>query len=273
MLLLSSCFFVSSLGSMWETAVSVEPLDLLPDAHPIIVCDAGSTGSRCFGYYIHNDTIHTELMGRTAVGISTFGNSLDFEGAMNTLVPSIRRGIARLGNNTSTYVLATGGVRQLGSEVQAKFMRGLNDLFRSTLDDSVQAEVVTGMEEAQFGLFSANYLVGALHLHQVTDPLSRPLGVLDLGGSSLEISLAGPDDTMGSHDDILFSFTDLGTNRVKKLLEEKGLLRYCDFANVSLSPLYLFLLLTMSRKTVSNVLVRLMIPYRATLSCEITCWR
>lgn len=236
---LSQFLFAGVTGNIWDRPILTEPLNLTSDSQPVIVCDAGSTGSRCFGYYIRDSTVHTELLGRTMVGISSFADGKDFEGAMESLLPSVLNGISRFGEHTKTYILATGGVRQLALHQQQELMSGVLEGLTKHIDGKIHVKVMHGMEEALFGLFATNYLVGGLRLHQVSDKLSHPIGVLDLGGSSLEISLAGPDATMGSHDDLLYSFTDLGTNRVKALLEERGQLQYCDFDNVCLSILFL----------------------------------
>jgi hypothetical protein len=227
------------LGSIWDTLEWGPPLALDSDAVPMIVCDAGSTGSRIFGFYILDGHVHVERMGRTSHGIASFAYPGGGREATETLLPGINRGLERMGRQTTIHILATGGVRQLPTDERSDLLKGISGILNDTLNGKFQGPLhvraVDGMQEALSGLIAANFIVHGLGLKDFANPLTEPLGVLDLGGSSLEISLPGPDAAVGSHDDILISFPDLGTNKLKHRLARESDLTVCDFGVVRLT--------------------------------------
>ncbi len=211
-------------SSIWQAHEGTDQLDEEQVHHPAIVCDAGSTGSRIFAFYVlkteQSDEIGkvvVELMGRSSVGLSEFAKSEAFDEAANSITPFITKGINRLGRNVPIYVFATGGVRQLPQESRDHLWKHLGISLSERFSDhmgEINLQVLDGDDEALFGLLSANYLVHNISLRDINSPLSDPVGVLDLGGSSLEVAIAGDDQIVGSHDDVLVSFTSLGLRKM-----------------------------------------------------------
>lgn len=210
-------------------------------SRPAIICDAGSTGSRVFAFYVlHNGTnpeeIQIELMGRTDVGLSMYSIEGLFQNASESLLPLLQKGIARLGSDTPIYIFATGGVRSLKGEVKEKLWssmelflgQGLKAIHTGTLS----LRTVDGTDEAMYGLLSSNYLLNEIEHSALNSPLETPVGVLDLGGSSLEISLVGPDGIAGTSDDILISFRSLGMLNFRGKISENDRGGVCRFETV-----------------------------------------
>lgn len=235
-LFLSLVFLGMGECHVWSVSPNAEPLNLSAEAYPTIICDAGSTGSRIFGYHVANKLVHMELMNRTQVGLSEYARSGEFDKATDSLLPGIFRGLRRLGQKSQIYIMATGGVRQLETHIRDELIlrlrQGIELALGDRFSDRIHIRTVEGIDEALFGLLSANYLVGSLSVDDVKSVLKSPIGVLDLGGSSLEVSLAGPDSAIGSEDDVLVSFKSLGTNRVKEALLRNGMFEKCELATV-----------------------------------------
>ena len=226
------------IAHIWEVKDIAEPLRVDSVSHPAIICDAGSTGSRVFAFYVldHDGStegnVVVELMGRSSIGLSEFADSLNFEGASETILPFISKGISRLGNKTPIYIFATGGVRQLPEIVRESLWENLTTKLHGVFEahqGALHIKVIDGDDEALFGLLSANYLLNDLPLSHINLPLSAPVGVLDLGGSSLEIAIAGDDRVVGTHDDILISFQNLGLKKMWLKLADMNVTSHCLF--------------------------------------------
>lgn len=234
-------FFILLVGTRADIWKPHEPIVELKEGlfhYPAIICDAGSTGSRIFAFYVQNKDeavegmVSVELMGRTTIGLSEFANSGLFEEAANSLLPYISKGVIRLGRTVPIFIFATGGVRQLPVEIRSRLWDQMRNTFSAALADHlgpVVLSVLDGNDEALFGLLSANYLVGDVRLIHINSPLSAPVGVLDLGGSSLEVAVAGEDKVVGSHDDVLISFTGLGLRNMMERLAQTDSTNACAF--------------------------------------------
>jgi len=236
-----SSFFFFFVGdcNIWKAHEATESLDETQLDHPAIVCDAGSTGSRIFAFYVlkqdssdGTEKVSVELMGRSGIGLSEFAKSGTFDEATKSIAPFISKGIKRLGPNVPIYVFATGGVRQLPQELRQRLWEHLRVSLPSSFPDHagrIDLQILDGDDEAFFGLLSANYLVNDVPLGDIKGPLTDPVGVLDLGGSSLEVAVAGDDRIVGSHDDVLISFTGLGLRKVWDRLIERNATTQCLF--------------------------------------------
>ena len=228
----------SVLADIWKPH---EPTDELMEGrfhYPAIICDAGSTGSRIFAFYVQHENepddgrVSVELMGRTNIGLSEFASTGSFEEAADSLLPYISKGVVRLGPTVPILIFATGGVRQLPGRIRDLLWDQMRNTFDSKLDGHlgrVELSVLDGKDEALFGLLSANYLLNDIRLDDIKSPLPEPVGVLDLGGSSLEVAVAGADNIVGSHDDILISFTGLGLRSIMERLAENDSANVCSF--------------------------------------------
>jgi len=235
---ISMCFRIHG----WNVSIADEALSPESFIYPVMICDAGSTGSRVYAFHVpklngvpmKQPTV--ELLGRSERGMSEFAELNLFHNASETIIPFLRRGLKRLGSNVPIYVFATGGVRSLNSEKQAKLWEVLRADIELTLSGVHNATLslmaLDGIDEALYGLLSANYLLND-YIYE-THPVSESVGVgvLDLGGSSLELSLVGPDLQAGTDDDVLISFKSLGLQQFRKRVEELDSQGVCRFETV-----------------------------------------
>ena len=237
-LVLCLCLTAQS-SNIWQVHEATDPLNEAQLYHPAIVCDAGSTGSRVFAFYVLKDNqnddlgnVTVELMGRSGVGLSEFARSGMFDEATDSITPFITKGINRLGKSVPIYVFATGGVRQLPEELRERLWKHLASSLSASFHDhlgKIELQILDGDDEALFGLISANYLVHDIRPTEIHTPLPDPVGVLDLGGSSLEVAIAGDDKIVGSHDDVLVSFTGLGLRKMWDKLSANNSSSLCLF--------------------------------------------
>ncbi len=238
------CFLLRILlaeGS-WNIVVDIQPLANGTFRNPVIICDAGSTGSRVYAFHVplrnysHEEHPVVELLGRTETGLSEFASAGLFQNASTSILALIQRGINRLGPNVPVYIFATGGVRSLDQNVRQKLWESMKSDLGKALSQvhagMLSIRVVDGADEALYGLVSSNYLVGDLSPQNVTGSLLAPVGVLDLGGSSLEMSLVGDDLRAGTDDDLLISFRSLGMFKFRNKVEQSDPSGYCRFESV-----------------------------------------
>ena len=226
----------------WNVFEDPTQLDTGSFKSAAVVCDAGSTGTRVYAFYIpvrnliHEDHPVVEPLGRTERGMSELATLGLFHNATLDVLPFLQKGIRRLGPNVPVYIFATGGVRSLDSRIKDELWTSLRNNLDEALVDTYYGEltlrVVEGADEAMYGLISSNYLVGGLSLRNDALPLASPVGVLDLGGSSLELALVGDDMRPGTEDDLLVSFRSLGMYQFRQLVEKIDSSAYCKFETV-----------------------------------------
>lgn len=209
--------------------------------NPAIVCDAGSTGSRVFAFYLlRNGLTHqsyqvkAKSLGKTSVGLSVFAEKGQFREASESLAPLLLQGLRKLGNETPIYILATGGVRSLHNSVKEELLESLKRDLGSSLSEELHTGILAlqtleGTDEALFGLLASNFILGKLPLGDIGKPIPDPFGILDLGGSSLEVSSAGEDGIIGTQDDVLISFKSLGLEKLKQAVLPN---KVCEFGTV-----------------------------------------
>lgn len=214
--------------------------DKLNSVFPAIVCDAGSTGSRVFSFYLSsngNTTNSYEVkinnLGKTPVGLSWYAEHGMLRNASDLLVPLLAHGVRMLGPDTPIYILATGGVRSLTNSLKNELWHVLKLELKSALSNLhkglMHLRTLDGTDEAFFGLLASNYILGEMSLADLEKPMNDPVGILDLGGSSLEVSSAGDDQIIGTRDDILISFKSLGLERLRSRISAEP---FCDFGTV-----------------------------------------
>lgn len=225
----------------WRTIEDVVPLNHGSMVHPAVICDAGSTGTRVFAFHVPispdaDPQPVIDLIGRTNRGLSEFAVVGDFRGASESVIPLLMKSITRLGPDVPIYLFATGGVRSLEetvkstlwSTIAADIPAAIGSIHRGTFE----LRTVEGIDEALYGLISSNFLLSDLPLSNLGNVISQPVGVLDLGGSSLEVSLVGRDNIVGSHDDVLRTYKSLGLSQFRERVRVKDVLRSCEFGNV-----------------------------------------
>lgn len=176
------------------------------EANAALVCDAGSTGTRIYAFS-ENRQVEMNLIGKVTPGLSGFALAQNISGAVEQLVPLIKSGFALLGSVVPLHILGTGGVRSLPEDVQSVMWSEISDLLIERLGEiEIKMHAIHGIDEAFYGLVSANFLIGGV-------------GVLDLGGSSVEIAHAGDDGILGTDDDVLITHSGLGTEKVRRLVD------------------------------------------------------
>lgn len=178
-----------------------------------VVVDCGSTGTRVNVYewavdsvstsnlpillhsYPDNNTIHSSLWKskcqyhcmQTEPGLDKFVNdSLGVKESLEPLivwaekvVPSERH------KDTAIFVLATAGLRRLASSDARHVLEDVEDVVKdhSFMYEKSWIRVLSGSEEAYYGWVALNYKMGSFADY----PKFPTLGLLDLGGSSLQI--------------------------------------------------------------------------------------
>uniref|UniRef100_A0A7S1XP39 Uncharacterized protein n=1 Tax=Phaeomonas parva TaxID=124430 RepID=A0A7S1XP39_9STRA len=201
-------------GAAWGAEVGAKHL---------IVCDAGSTGTRLYVYSKEADGKLTgESLMKVKPGLSTFGPKPEeatsyllplFEDAMDHLDPAVHA-------ETEVYIMATAGMRLIPAEQQTAVWDavyyGLStagyDKFPFKIKRS-SLSTITGETEGFYAALASNQLSGRISAEAKPedcddgDGQSEPeehehelLGALDLGGSSTQIVFPVEDDA-GCEDD------------------------------------------------------------------------
>ncbi|MBN3295862.1 ENTP4 diphosphohydrolase, partial [Amia calva] len=193
-----------------------------------VVVDCGSSGSRVFVYYWppHNGNPHSLLdirqmrdHNRTPVvkkikpGISTLAHTPDK--ASDYLQPLLKFAAEHIPKKkhkeTPLYILCTAGMRLLSESQQGAILK---DLFTDVplefdfLFSSSHAEVISGKQEGVYAWIGINFVLGRFdHAEEGDDavvavstgtqnqqPISRKrtVGIIDMGGASLQIAYEVP---------------------------------------------------------------------------------
>ncbi|XP_030282782.1 ectonucleoside triphosphate diphosphohydrolase 7-like [Sparus aurata] len=209
-------------------AESMEATDVLnPALNYGIVVDCGSSGSRVFVYYWppHNGNPHTLLdikqmkdrdrkpvVKKIKPGISTLAKSP--AEASDYLHPLLSFAAAHVPQNkhkeTPLYILCTAGMRLLPDSVQAAILEDLVTdvpLEFDFLFSRSHAEVISGKQEGVYAWIGINFVLGRFEhaddesaTVEVTTgsqdqrPISRrrTVGIMDMGGASLQIAYEVP---------------------------------------------------------------------------------
>lgn len=201
--------------------------------NPMIVADAGSTGTRVFVFYYDGSEIVSHRAAKLLPGVSgLFKSSSVSGGGVNSaieqyLVPGVRKakefihGLRAPVSGESKvpiYIYATGGVRSMSRAAREELLGTMRSVVQAEDREAhelglVHVGEISGHAEAVYGLLSASYINGLL---TSGGPINREnvynctTAVLDLGGSSLEVASAGLDERIGTDDDVLISYADFG---------------------------------------------------------------
>uniref|UniRef100_A0A665UFI5 nucleoside-triphosphate phosphatase n=1 Tax=Echeneis naucrates TaxID=173247 RepID=A0A665UFI5_ECHNA len=198
-------------------AESMEATDVLnPALNYGIVVDCGSSGSRVFVYYWppHNGNPHTLLdirqmrdhdhkpvVKKIKPGISTLAKTP--MRVSDYLHPLLSFAAAHVPKNkhkeTPLYILCTAGMRLLPESQQAAI---LDDLVTDVplefdfLFSSSHAEVISGKQEGVYAWIGINFVLGRFdHADEgecETIIRRRTVGIMDMGGASLQIAYEVP---------------------------------------------------------------------------------
>ncbi|VDL93568.1 unnamed protein product [Schistocephalus solidus] len=180
-----------------------------------IVVDAGSSGSRIFVYCVEAEnsppgeipiiTLCQDAEGKPVVKKKTPGIS-SFAGKVSEVKPYISDLIqlaadyipATAHSSTPLYILATAGMRLLTEVQQNAIWTTVRHTIKTKFDfnfEDTWAQTVSGLYEALFGWTTVNYLLGKLSV-----------GMLDMGGASMQIAYEVPTKAVVS-DDLIMNFT------------------------------------------------------------------
>ncbi|KAM9856522.1 ectonucleoside triphosphate diphosphohydrolase 7-like [Aulostomus maculatus] len=211
-----------------SSSESMEATDVLnPALNYGIVVDCGSSGSRVFVYYWppHNGNPHTLLdirqmkdndrkpvVKKTKPGISTL--AVTPTRASDYLYPLLSFAAAHVPKNkhkeTPLYILCTAGMRLLPDSQQAAILEDLVTdvpLEFDFLFSRSHAEVISGKQEGVYAWIGINFVLGRFDHADEEDatvevttgslnqqPISRrrTVGIMDMGGASLQIAYEVP---------------------------------------------------------------------------------
>lgn len=188
-----------------------------------IVVDAGSSGSRIFVYCVEAEnsppgeipiiTLCQDAEGKPVVKKKTPGIS-SFAGKVSEVKPYISDLIqlaadyipATAHSSTPLYILATAGMRLLTEVQQNAIWTTVRHTIKTKFDfnfEDTWAQTVSGLYEALFGWTTVNYLLGKLSANHLP---SETVGMLDMGGASMQIAYEVPTEAVVS-DDLIMNFT------------------------------------------------------------------
>lgn len=181
-----------------------------------VVIDAGSSGTRVhiFAYvpasgHGYSTVKLPQRVLKVEPGLSYYATAPNAAGeSIRPLIEYAEQWVPEdLWAETPIYILATAGLRMVPRATSAAIMRNCIDTVKQShflfLED--QAEIITGDLEGLYGWAAVNYATGALqdaamHLHSRHEGAAteRFLGVLELGGASMQLTFLTPRDMLPS---------------------------------------------------------------------------
>ena len=181
----------------------------------IVVFDAGSSGTRVhvFNLYKRKDhgplpvvdvSVRSKQTLKVKPGLSSFAEKLDLEGtktAMLELLDFANRFVPRSKRRSTPLLLkATAGLRAVKASSAEAVLDAVRNVFRESEYQFIGpwVEIIPGFEEGGLSWVAANYLKGTFNPKK--DPSSKAsthdsesdsgsIGVLELGGGSLQVTL------------------------------------------------------------------------------------
>ena len=190
--------------------------------HAAIVCDAGSTGTRVYSFRTSDDglnQVEMKLLGKITPGIAKYSINYQLDEFVDKFTKLVSAAINTYGLDIPVIVLGTGGVRNLSENQQLSLWKTFRQNLLPKLpgySGDLKLEAIEGTAEAFYGLVSANHI------------FESGIGVLDLGGSSVEIAHVGEDGIVGTSDDVLVTHAQLGTEKIRGTAAG-----FCDFGHTS----------------------------------------
>ncbi|KAJ0261151.1 Apyrase 2 [Hirschfeldia incana] len=167
-----------------------------PPKNYAVIFDAGSSGSRVHVYCFDRNLDllplgnELELFLQLKPGLSAYPT--DPRQAANSLVSLLDKAEAsvprELRPKTPVRVGATAGLRTLGHEASENILQAVKELLRDRSMLKTEANAVTVLDGAQEGSYqwvTINYL-----LRNLGKPYSDTVGVVDLGGGSVQMAYA-----------------------------------------------------------------------------------
>lgn len=172
-------------------------------AKPIIIFDAGSTGTRLYVYDVNGSEVKELHSTKIKPGLSELTPNLYghyfrllLDSAKNVLDDTTKA-------QTPMYLYATAGVRMLPATQQDAIFNGtdIGPGVRDTLQELAQSfgypvptvkqiRTISGTEEGMFVWMSNNYLHGSLNQSPLTT--ENTVAALEMGGASTELAFLSP---------------------------------------------------------------------------------
>jgi hypothetical protein len=174
-----------------------------------VILDAGSTGTRVHVYTYElvdgsgSVRLLNDTLGKAEPGLSSFADAphtageslLELLELARATVPASCRG------STPVHLMATAGLRALGGGVADQILVSVRRTLAASGFDARDewVSILTGEDEALYGYATVNYLIGrelggeigmpgAARTFAPEPPLAFPVGVMDLGGASVQIA-------------------------------------------------------------------------------------
>eukprot|EP00475_Leptophrys_vorax_P024160 TRINITY_DN33273_c0_g1_i5.p1 TRINITY_DN33273_c0_g1~~TRINITY_DN33273_c0_g1_i5.p1 ORF type:complete len:391 (-),score=17.70 TRINITY_DN33273_c0_g1_i5:11-1183(-) len=180
-----------------ESSRAVDSMLAAEEKYAVII-DAGSTGSRIHVYKFNSKLELLEIGGDLELfvaikpGLSSYRE--DAKGAADSLRQLIDKALdvvpESVRSRTPIRVGATAGLRLLPGDMSKNILEAVRVMLRdypfSFTPDAVK--ILDGADEGSFAWVTVNYLLG--HLGQ---DLSKTVGVVDLGGGSVQMTYAVAD--------------------------------------------------------------------------------
>ncbi|KAK6118545.1 hypothetical protein DH2020_047715 [Rehmannia glutinosa] len=199
---------------------------LLPNSPPnldqnyAVVFDAGSTGSRVhvFSFDQNLDLLRFgqeyEFVLAIEPGLSSYAN--DPNAAAQSLEPLLKNAEAvvpkELHAVTPLRLGATAGLRQLPGNASEAILDAVRNLFKNESSLNYRAEwvsVLQGTDEGVYEWVAINYLLGS-----VGKNYSSTVGMVDLGGGSVQMAYAISDESVANAPEVPDGVESYVTNRV-----------------------------------------------------------
>ena len=199
------CFYIIWLSK--ANYVSNSTADLMKQKY-VIMIDAGSSGSRIHIYkYTDTKPLPTfDIKSNTEKvkpGLSSFENNPEdaAKSIKDLLLVAQKHVPTEVWSVTPIYLYATAGLRTLSAGTAEEIL----DVVRAVLSKSVfnfenhWARIIPGRDEGMYGWIAANYLSGTLNHGDITSTM----GVLEMGGASMQVSFVPHDLTTVDPDDLI----------------------------------------------------------------------
>ena len=228
-------FVLSAFLFLWLAITMVTAAD---DSRYIITIDGGSSGSRIHIHKVAPPTkdqpvpkiLHT-VNKKIKPGLSSFEhNPRDVQGHVTGLIDFAMENIpSDKIASTPLYLKATAGLRSIPKAASDQILAVVRGNFAATpfLFEADWARIITGTEEGTFSWIAVNYLKGRFGQSKL--PL---LGVMEMGGASLQISyplphqISGEDVVQVHLDDTYYlyahSFLGYGLDKAQELMATKN---------------------------------------------------
>lgn len=147
------------------------------------IIDVGSTGSRLHIYHFQFDKTHTPI-DITEIGSKNikpgFASIKNDQESVNAYLNSLFTDIHY--QDIPVYFYATAGMRLLPQSKQKSYYQAVHNWFAGHPQWKLAAaKTISGNEEALFGWLAVNYHLGTLQN-------DNPVGMLDIGGASVQIA-------------------------------------------------------------------------------------